>query len=169
LRFAHSVCDLTQHDVCDLLRNPVFAICHATRCLLVTQRDGCIAISIALWQHGWVVVAPLRSAFRCRNIWPSCVQTIARGNMVGLTLCTFSTPHRIGGDGLQIMQPWKIKCGGRIALDDVHIDTAQNRWRCTTERAVRKIMHHTESVEMDCRSCSSGWLCVVVALRSTEL
>jgi hypothetical protein len=48
------------------------------------------------------------------------------------------------------------------------LDTAlPTRWNAG--RAVRKIMHHPESVEMDCRSCSSGRLCVVVALRKMDV
>jgi len=74
----------------------------------------------------------LRSAFRYHNIWPSCVQTIARGSMVGVDVThVLPTPHRIGGDIPQNVQLRRLRttiattaCGDSVSNTRVRVKLA---------------------------------------------
>ena len=74
----------------------------------------------------------MKSAFRCHNIWPSCVQTIARGSMVGVDVThVLPTPHRIGGDIPQNVQLRRSRttiattaCGDSVSNTRVRVKLA---------------------------------------------
>ena len=74
----------------------------------------------------------MRSAFRYHNIWPSCVQAIARGSMVGVDVThVLPTPHRIGGDIPQNVQLRRLRttiattaCGDSVSNTRVRVKLA---------------------------------------------